>query len=250
MAINTVGPETVENPEKERGGGADPSESALRCLQEQDDGRRVRQMKKKILISLLMAVVMAAALMTGCGSEQSADQSADQSGDNGSLKVDSKEIGSWVKIKKRAEADNKKHTAKFKITKIVTDEAKVAKAIEKYNNSGTAQMLDTAPGNDKLQYCIAKYNVYFPESFPDSDFGLTNVTVKFEVKAPDGGDEIKADGTVYKKLANTVEIGAVPQGYDFYSGQTYKGKVVYMIPKGSKDYLLKAGGYYFKPEKQ
>lgn len=203
-------------------------------------------MKKRAIVSLIVAVMMAV-MLAGCGSDQSSDQSEDN---NSANSVKAKETGSWVKIKKKAEADKKKHKVKFKITKIVTDEAKVAKAIKKYNKSGTAQMLETSPENDKLQYCIAKYKVHFPEDFPDSDFGLTDVTVKIKVKAPDGSDEIKADGTVYKKLSNTVEIGAVPQGYDFYSGQTYKGKVVYMIPKGSADYLLKAGGYYFKPDKE
>lgn len=199
--------------------------------------------KTAVCLTVLLLILT---LMTGCGSD-SAEQK-DRDADGGSVKY--KETGSWETATKKAEADKKKHKVEFRITKVIKNQDKIAEKLEKYNSSGHGNMIDTRPLNDDLEYRIAKYEVKFPEDFPDSDYGLTDVTIGFKVTGPDGKEEIHANGTSYKKLSKTIEISDLPQGYDFYAGNTFKGKILYMIPKGYKDYLLKGGGYYFKPEQQ
>jgi hypothetical protein len=203
-----------------------------------------RKTKKYRILTFSLMLMLALTLITGCGS--GGEEQEDKKEDTGT--VDYKDIGSWQKTKKKAEADKKKHEVDFKITKVIQDQDKIAKELEKYNNSGRGNTIDTAPENDDLEYRIVKYKVKFPKDFPDSDFGLTDVTIGFMVTGLDGKEEIKANEKVYKKLSKTIEIGDLPQGYDFYAGQTYKGKILYMIPKAYKDYLLKGGGFYYKPE--
>ena len=205
--------------------------------------------RKEKKLAFVLALVLAAALsLSACGGE-APESSAPSSSEK---KEEAKEVGSektgkWLKIKKKAEADGKKHEVEFRVKSIVTDEKKVKKEIDAYNVSGTSERVDLDIGNENLQYCVANYEVKFPDSFPDQDFGLTDVTVDFKITAPDGSEEIRKDGTVYPNLTDTKQIGSIPQGYDFYSGQTYKGKIVYAMVKDCKDYRLKCGKYYIKP---
>ena len=173
--------------------------------------RTIKKNKKSVICLLVMLLTLS--MLAGCGSV--GGEQEDKKDD--SKAVEYKDIGSWEKTKKKAEADKKKHKVEFKITKVITDQDKIAKELENYNNSGRGNTIDTAPGNDDLEYPIVNYKVKFPEDFPDSDFGLTDVTIGFKVTGLDGKEEIKANEKVYKKLSKIIEIGDLPQGYDFYA---------------------------------
>lgn len=203
--------------------------------------------KRNITITALMLAAMMI-IMTACGGSQSGGDSGSGSGGTGKP-VKCKKIGKWLPTKKKSQADGKKHKVKFRLTKVVTNKKKVNREIRKYNSSGHGTIIETDLGNPDMQYCLGCYEVAFPGDFPDSDFGLTNVTVKFRITNPEGKKNIKFGDTVYKSLNKTIEIGKTPVGYDFYSGSTYKGKFVYVMPKGCKDYRIKGAGYYFKPAK-
>lgn len=205
-------------------------------------------MEKKKFVLIMAFIFVVTFSFSACGGEAPASSTQSSAGNReGAKEVPSEETGKWLKIKKKAEADGKKHDAEFRVKSIVTDEKKVKKEIDAFNVSGTNERIDLDIGNEDLQYCVANYEVKFPDGFPDQDFGLTDVTVDFTITAPDGSDEIRKDGTVYPNLADTKQIGSIPQGYDFYSGQTYKGKIVYAMVKGCKEYRLKCGKYYIKP---
>ena len=197
-------------------------------------------MKKILYILLIMMIAVVMTLFSGCGD----NNDCSSSGKDSNIKY--KEIGSWEKTKKKAEADKKKHTVEFRINKVETRPDKVAKEIEKYNSSAKGDLIETDSENDKTGYIIAYYDVKFPKDFPDSDFGITDVAIKFKITSMDGKEELTAGNTVYKGLSEAKEIGDMPVGYDFYSGQTYKGKILYLMVKDYTDYCIKGGGYYFK----
>lgn len=207
--------------------------------------KRNKKAKSSMLLALLMIVVMVFAV--GCGdSTEGEEQQAEQTN-----YVKWKEVGKWQKTKKKAKADKKKHTVKFRIAKVISNEKKALKAINDFNNSGQGNMIETELDNDQLQYCVADYEVKYPSDFPDEQFGLMDVAMKFKITALDGSSDLKVGSTVYKNLSKTQEIGDLPVGWDFYSGQTYKGKIAYVIPKGFTDYCIKGGGKYFKaPDKK
>ncbi len=210
---------------------------------------KVSMVEKKKFVLVMVFILVVAFSFGACGGEapESSGQGSAGNKEEGAKEVPSEKTGKWLKIKKKAEADGKKHDVEFRVKSIITDEKKVKKEIDAFNVSGTNERIDLDIGNENLQYCVANYEVKFPDSFPDQDFGLTDVTVDFKITAPDGSEEIRNDGTVYPNLTDTKQIGSIPQGYDFYSGQTYKGKIVYAMVKGCKEYRLKAGKYYIKP---
>ena len=210
-----------------------------------------KEKNKRLKLLLLIAAVFV--IMTSCGSgnpdSQNSPSQNEDAGKKETKEVKSEKPGTWLKTQKKAQADGKKHDITFRVTKIATDEKTVKKEIDAYNVSGTNETIDQDIGSDNLGYCVAYYEVKFPDSYPDQDYGLTNVTMDFTIVAPDGSEEIRHEGTVYPNLTDTIQIGSIPQGYDFYAGQTYKGKIVYAMAKGCTDYRLKVAGYYISPTK-
>ena len=208
------------------------------------DIKKNRAKGKIFALMLAVTLIGSAFALTGCGDSNSS--STDKSAEDAEG-VKSEKIGTWLSAKKKSTVDDKEHGVKFKITKIATDEKTVMKEIEEYNVSGATERIDTGIGNEDLQYQVAYYEVKFPEDFPDDSFGITDVAIPFTITATDGSDVIKYNNVNYPNLTDTIEIGSMPAGYDFYAGQTYKGKIAYVMVKDCKEYRLKGAGHYIKP---
>lgn len=145
-------------------------------------------------------------------------------------------VGTWINSEKIAEKDNQSHPMKYKIVSIIRDQKLVTAAIEDYNLSGSGNIIAKLESKE-LEFCIVKYSATYPKDFPQSVFGITDVTVPFEIVSLTGGN-IQVRDTIYENLTTTWEIGEVPQGYDFYAGDTYHGQVVFVMVKGYDEYLI------------
>lgn len=211
---------------------------------EKRSSKKSRPLRIGLTLILVIILIGATLVLTGCGDQPA--ESANQTEDNPEA-VKSEKIGTWLSAKKKSAADGKEHGVKFKVTKIATDEKTVMKEIAEYNVSGATERIETGIGNEDLQYQVAYYEVKFPEDFPDDSYGITDVTIPFSVTAVDGSDVIKYENVNYPNLESTIEIGTQPAGYDFYAGQTYKGKIAYVMVKGCKEYRLKGAGHYIAP---
>lgn len=198
---------------------------------------------RKAGIALMMVMLMAALCACGGGGagEGSAQPGAEgsSSGEPASPGTLAANVGEWVKISKKAEADNKDHNAKVRITKVILDEEKAKEMIGEYNSSGVSETVSDDTGNEKVQFAAAEYEVVFGKDFPEAEFGITDVTVPFEIVGEDGEEKISYEGTGYEGLTKTEQIGSVPQGYDFYLPDHYKGKIAFLIPKGCENFLFR-----------
>jgi len=145
-------------------------------------------------------------------------------------------LGIWIDSEKIAEKDNKPHAMKYRIDSITRDQAVVMAAISAYNLSGTGNMIGQLQ-NDNLEFCMGSESAKYPQDFPRMVFGITDVAVPFEIVSLTGGT-IQVEDTIYQNLAKTWEIGEKPQGYDFHAGETYHGKIIYIMVKGYSDYLI------------
>lgn len=146
------------------------------------------------------------------------------------------EVGTWVDSHKIAEKDGIPHPMQYRIDSITRDQEVVASAISEYNLSGTGNVIGQIQ-NDNLEFCMAEYSATFPADFPQSVFGITDVAIPFEIVSMTGGT-IQVDNTIYQNLATTWEIGDLPQGYDFHSGDTYQGRIIFIMVKGYSEYLI------------
>jgi len=183
---------------------------------------RVKNMRKMFLLVLSAVLIFG---LAACGQKQEQSEK------------DAYKTGTWIKTMKKAEADGHMHEIRYRITSIDRNEKDVKKKISEYNLSASGNIIEDLSEKD-LEYAVAEYEVKFPGDFPQSDFGITDVTLDFTVTGLDGKN-LKADGKVYENLDKTWEIGQIPQGYDFSAGDTYKGEIVFVMVKGCSDYLLR-----------
>ena len=152
--------------------------------------------------------------------------------------VDSTSVGDWAETKMVAAKDGKPHDVKIRITKIETDPAAVKKEIDKFNVSGYGSTLPTDPGAGELEYRIASYEVAFPKDFPEGEEGIMDVFPDFAVTSENGEETIVIDNVKYEGLNDVVHISRPEEGYGFYAGSTYKGKMVFVMVKGCGAYRI------------
>lgn len=174
--------------------------------------------------AILIAIMLVGALATGCQQTEQVEPKP------------SVAVGTWIDSQKIAEKDNILHPMKYRIDAITRDQGIVAAAISAYNLSGTGNLIGQLQ-DDNLEFCMVEYSATYPKDFPHSSFGITDVAIPFEIVSLTGGT-IQVEDTVYQNLASTWEIGDQPQGYDFHAGDTYAGKIIFIMVKGYSDYLI------------
>lgn len=156
------------------------------------------------------------------------------------------QLGQWVETMRYSPVDSAYHTVYYRITNVVRGEEAQA-AADAYNAEGHVIQF-SALEDDNLEYCMLEYEVYFPEDFPQEDYGITTVDIDFSVESPDGGG-IEANGVAYIGLSSVVDISVAPEINEFYAGQTFtEGKAIYAMVKGVSDYVFEVG--YFDDNDQ
>ena len=94
--------------------------------------------------------------------------------------------------------------------------------------------------NDDLEYCMLTYEVYFPEDFPQADYGITSVDMDFGIENPDGGG-IEKDGVAYIGLSSVWDISEAPEINEFYAGDTFtEGKAIFAMVKDVSGYVVES----------
>lgn len=187
-------------------------------------------MKHKWKIFTITAVLIIVLAFTACVNSGGGDTKA-------SIADSAKKTGDTISTMKKSQKDGKLHKISYKITRVIRNEDKVNSIIKKYNASGKATTLPD-PTDNSLKYCVVRYKVKYPDSFPAREYGITNPELKFRITNENGGKTIKYNGTEYEGLYKTWEIGNEPMGYDFYPGDQYKGSFVFLMAKGCKAYLF------------
>ena len=148
-------------------------------------------------------------------------------------------IGEWVETMRYSATDKANHTVYYRVTDIVRG---AQAEVDAYNAEDHVVKL-TALENDDLEYCMVKYEVYFPADFPQEDYGITSVDINFGIESPDGGG-IEANGVSYIGLSTVWDISESPEINEFYAGSTFtEGKAIFAMVKGVSDYVLQASYY-------
>lgn len=177
---------------------------------------------------MLIAALLVISLFAGCGELSTKEK-----------KLKTVKKGSWVSVMKKSKADKKNHSVKVRVKKIIRNQKEVKKLIEEHNLISSQNKVKLDLNNDKLEFCIAKYDVKFPKSFPEKAYGILDTQVEFRICSAEGKNTIKVGNTIYEGLNKTQKIGAVPEGYDFYAGSTYHGMFVFQMVKKYNKYLIK-----------
>lgn len=152
-------------------------------------------------------------------------------------------IGDWLETKRYSSKDDSLHTVYFRITDIIRYNDEVQAILDAYNDEGHLFVFNPIEDQD-IEYCLFKYEVYFPEDFPQHEWGITNVKLSFMIDTVDGAG-ISANGKTYIGLSLMTDISKRLDLNELYSGQTFKdGMGVFAMVKGYSDYLVKS--YYYE----
>ena len=227
-------------------------------------------MKKRIV--LLLSVGLMAAWLWGCGgqeaeepqepaaeetteeeeaeeakpaeeeTEEAEEKTTQEAAPAGDIKpvettIDSPaKLGDWVETKRYSAEDSQYHTVYYRITDIVRG---AQDEVDAYNASDSFVKLENLD-NDELEYCMLTYEVYFPEDFPQADYGITSVDMDFGIENPDGGG-IEKDGVAYIGLSSVWDISEAPEINEFYAGDTFtEGKAIFAMVKDVSGYVVES----------
>ena len=155
-------------------------------------------------------------------------------------------VGEWVDTKRYSAIDHKYHTVYLKIKDIVRDPSEVDAVITSYNESEHVNKFPPVT-QENLQYCLLKYEVMFPQNFPQSETGISFSDINFKIRTPDGEDYTTVDETPIN-LSAVYDISEPPKENELFSGDIYSdGLAVFMLPKNSGNYLIQ-NDYYLNQE--
>ena len=144
------------------------------------------------------------------------------------------QLGQWVEATRYSAVDKAYHTVYCRITNVVRG---AQDEVDAYNAEDHVVVLSDLE-DENLEYCMIEYEVYFPEDFPQQDYGITSVDMNFSVQSPDGGG-IEFNGSAYIGLSTVWDISEAPEINEFYAGQTFtEGKAIFAMVKGVSDYVF------------
>lgn len=146
-------------------------------------------------------------------------------------------IGDWIETKRYSAVDSAYHTVYYRVKNIIRYNDGVQAALDAWNDADHITVFDPLE-NDDLEYCMLEYEVYFPEDFPQKDWGITNVDIRFKVVSPTGGG-IKKNNLAYIGLSSVYDISDKIDLNQFYSGQTFTdGRAVFVMVKDVAEYVI------------
>jgi hypothetical protein len=177
-----------------------------------------------IMTAVMISILLFGVLAVGCKQTEQVQP------------MPSVSIGTLIDSEKISEMDKKPYPVQYRIDTINRDQTIVGAAIAEYNLSGTGNLIGQLK-SDKMEFCMVEYSVSYPKDFPQQRYGITDVTIPFEITSVTGG-AIQVEDTIYQNLATTWEIGVQPQGYDFHAGDTYQGRFIFIMVKGYNEYLI------------
>lgn len=145
-------------------------------------------------------------------------------------------IGEWVATKTYSGETSDYHTVYFKITGVIRGE-EAQKVVDDYN-AGDHFVVMNELEYDDLEYCVVTYETYFPEDFPEGEYGLYSADIDLSVC------NLEDSGSIgnYIGLSSVWDISEDPE--DFHAGDTFtEGKAIFAMIKDFSDYLF-VSSYY------
>lgn len=156
-------------------------------------------------------------------------------------------VGDWIETKRYSSQDDTYHTIYFCITEIIRDDERTQPVLLAYNQKRHIKKFKKLK-EDNLQYCIIKYRVFFPEDFPESEHGIRDADLIFDVVKPrstssadmiEETTEFTIDNSEYTSLSNVFDITSKPSKGKFHPGDIYTyGTAVFVLDRNEHNYLL------------
>ncbi len=179
--------------------------------------------------------------------------------------------GQWLESCRYSSVDDDYHTIYFRVSNILRNETLVRSVLDAYTDVHEDIVFPVLEDDD-LQYILMEYEVYFPDTFPETDTGIPDADLIFNIVAPadtsndaasalsgtdqtDASGEGQQDASVddsekwelmetdnrdYQLLTNVYDLTDKPESGSLYAGDTWKnGKAVFVLDRTAKDFLIR-----------
>lgn len=147
-------------------------------------------------------------------------------------------LGDWIEATRYSAKDQKYHTIYYRVNK--TMRGKDAQSIvDKYNTEDHVVVFEDLADDDMIEYCALEYDVYFPEDFPDSKYGISSCDLTFNVTGPNDDTIIDKNGRGYVGLSSVYDATEDAASDDIHAGDIFHGTAIYGMGKSIDNYLLK-----------
>lgn len=150
-------------------------------------------------------------------------------------------LGQWVKSSRYNVVTEKDETIYCRIVQVTTD---YKEDIDNYNQTSSFLKFE-ALEDDNLTYVVATYEVYFPKTYSEGEYGISSYDLRdLSAVNPEGGG-FQKDGQVYVGLGNTYDLKLKPDT-TLHAGDTYTGKAAFTMVDGETGYVfrLRVNGEY------
>lgn len=178
------------------------------------------------------------------GKKESSDDEEKEDSDPSALAVTASiaspaNIGDWVETRRYSRADHNCHTVYLRITDILKEPSAVDSVIQTYNQADHTEKIQP-PSREDLEYRIIKYQVMFPDDFPQTESGIPFADMIFHIRTVSGEDYISVDenGTP-SNLSAVYDISHIPDKNRLMPGDTFSdGTALLVMQKDSSNYLI------------
>lgn len=142
------------------------------------------------------------------------------------------QLGEWVKSTRYNVESQGYDTIYWRVVGVTAD---CQSDIDRYNGENHIYTIDPLT-DEHLTYYKVSYQVYFPEDFPQRDWGITSCDVDIRIVNPQGGSFSWKNGTTYIGLSRTVDISA---DQEIHSGDVFDGETIFaMLNDPSIEYVF------------
>lgn len=148
-------------------------------------------------------------------------------------------VGDWVQATRYSAQDKRNHVVYYRITGVKRGDD-VEKTIRAWNEADHITKFQDIKDDD-LEYCSFTYDVYFPEDYPEAEWGITSASLSFSVTDKDGGGITDENGTSYIGLSSVHDVSATVENNTLHAGDTFHGESVYAMVKSVHDYVFEIG---------
>ncbi len=187
------------------------------------------------------------------GKKETSDDGEKESPDPSALTVAASvaspaNIGDWVETRRYSRADHDYHTVYLRITDIIRDPSTVDSVIQTYNQSDHVEKIQPL-SQENLEYRIIRYEVMFPEDFPQTESGITFADMSFYIRTMSGEDYISTDEDESSSdLSAVYDISHIPDDVSLMPGDTFSdGTALFVMQKDSDGYLIE-NTYYMNQQ--
>lgn len=155
--------------------------------------------------------------------------------------------GDWIETKRYSSQDSSYHTIYFCVTDIIRDDKRTEPVLLAYNQKRHIKKFKKLK-DENLQYCIIKYRVFFPEVFPESEHGICDADLVFDVVKPNRMSDPKdledptqftVENDEYLFLSSVFDITSKPSRDKLHPGDIYTyGTAVFILDRNEHDYQI------------